>query len=64
MSLLIMHIEGYDEEDENNVRYQYGAPGAGFNRVGRLLAIEDGSGRQEFKYGRQGEVTEVRMVKV
>ena len=49
----------YPNHPENNVRYQYGAPGADFNRVGRLLAIEDGSGRQEFKYGRQGELTEL-----
>ncbi len=49
----------YPNHPENNVRYQYGAPGAAFNRAGRLLAIEDGSGRQEFKYGRQGELTEL-----
>jgi YD repeat-containing protein len=49
----------YPNHPENNVRYQYGAPGADFNRAGRLLAIEDGSGRQEFKYGRQGELTEL-----
>jgi hypothetical protein len=54
----------YPNHPENNVRYLYGAPGADFNRVGRILAIEDGSGRQEFKFGLQGELTEVRMLNV
>lgn len=49
----------YPNHPENNVRYRYGAPGADFNRAGRLLAIEDGGGRLEFKYGRQGELTKL-----
>ena len=37
--------------------YTYGVAGATENRVGKPVSVEDGSGKQEFKYGRQGEVT-------
>jgi len=52
----------YPEHPENNVRYRYGdaADASGWNRKGRLSSQEDGSGTQEFKYGRQGELTEVK----
>ena len=40
--------------------YTYGVAGATENRVGKPVSVEDGSGKQEFKYGRQGEVTEVK----
>jgi hypothetical protein len=51
----------YPLHPENNVTYTYGSAtdNSGFNRKGRLVMQEDGSGRQEFKYGRQGELTEV-----
>jgi RHS repeat-associated protein len=42
------------------VTYIYGATGDSCNRVGRPVSIEDGSGKQVFKYGKQGEVTEVK----
>ena len=50
----------YPRHPENNVVYTYGLAQTSDNRAGRLVGIEDGSGAQEFKYGRQGEVTEVR----
>ncbi|MDP4238179.1 MAG: SpvB/TcaC N-terminal domain-containing protein, partial [Bacteroidota bacterium] len=54
----------YPDHPENNVTYTYGASGASDNRVGRLVYQEDGSGCQEFKYGRMGEVTELRRTMV
>jgi len=52
----------YPKHPENNVTYTYGTAidASGFNRKGRLLYQEDGSGGQEFKYGKLGEMTEVR----
>jgi RHS repeat-associated protein len=50
---------------QNNVRYTYGGPEAKFNRIGRLVLQEDGSGAQEFFYGRLGEtVKTIRTVVV
>lgn len=40
---------------DNNVAYTYGAPGAPFNRVGRLEKVSDASGVEEFFYGPLGE---------
>jgi len=52
----------YPKHSENNVTYTYGTAtdNSGFNRKGRLVYQEDGSGAQEFSYGKMGEVTEVR----
>ncbi len=50
----------YPEHPENNVTYHYGGKNAKENRVGRVVLQEDATGAQEFKYGRLGEVTEVR----
>ena len=46
----------YPKNPENNVHYFYGDNSAPDNRKGRVWAIEDASGRQEFSYGRMGEV--------
>ena len=48
----------YPENPENDVYYFYGDNTATNNRKGRIYAIEDASGRQEFSYGRMGEVIE------
>jgi RHS repeat-associated protein len=50
----------YPRHPENNVKYVFGAStdASGFNRKGRLAYQEDGSGTQEFKYGRMGELEE------
>ncbi len=50
----------YPNHEENNVRYTYGGPNAEHNRVGRIALQEDGSGAQEFFYGRLGEVIKTR----
>jgi YD repeat-containing protein len=52
----------YPDHTENNVKYVYGTTddNSGFNLKGRLKSLEDGSGKQEFKYGLQGDVTEVK----
>jgi len=54
----------YPLHPENDVKYVYGTkdeagPSNG-NRAGRLKSLEDGSGMQEYKYGKQGEVTELK----
>jgi YD repeat-containing protein len=49
----------YPDHPENNVTYYYGSKNAQYNRVGRLMLQVDGSGAQEFYYGRQGELTKV-----
>ena len=46
----------YPKNPENDVHYFYGDNSATDNRKGRVYAIEDASGRQEFSYGRMGEV--------
>jgi RHS repeat-associated protein len=50
----------YPLHPQNNVTYTYGGKNASFNRVGRLALLEDGTGAQEFFYGRQGELTRLR----
>ncbi|GHT17512.1 hypothetical protein FACS189429_1760 [Bacteroidia bacterium] len=50
----------YPNHPENNVRYTYGNKNASYNRVGRLMLQEDGSGAQEFKYDRLGNIESVR----
>ena len=56
----------YPRYPENNVTYTYGAfdDNSDFNRKGRLVYMEDGSGGQEFKYGKMGEITELRRTMV
>lgn len=49
----------YPNHPESNVKYSYGNANASFNRVGRLMLQEDGTGAQEFQYGRLGEMTQV-----
>ena len=48
----------YPKNPENNVYYFYGDNTATNNRKGKVYAIEDASGRQEFSYGMMGEVIE------
>jgi RHS repeat-associated protein len=50
----------YPDRPQNNVKYYYGGKNADFNRKARLSFIEDATGGQEFKYGKMGEVTEIR----
>ena len=51
----------YPDHSENNVRYVYGTTDDIIKtRRGRLKYQEDGSGGQEFWYGKQGELTQVR----
>jgi RHS repeat-associated protein len=45
----------YPHNPENDVHYTYGAAGAPFNRAGKVVVQEDGSGAQEFFYGPLGE---------
>lgn len=47
----------YPENTINNVRFEYGAPGAEYNRAGRIVVQEDATGAQEFFYGNLGEIT-------
>ena len=53
----------YPLHPENDVKYVYGtkdeAGAANGNRAGRLKLLEDGSGTQQYTYGKQGELTEV-----
>ena len=42
--------------DENNVKYHYGGINSSYNRIGRLMLREDGSGAIEYYYGKMGEV--------
>ncbi|WP_146131014.1 RHS repeat-associated core domain-containing protein [Marinilabilia salmonicolor] len=46
----------YPQNSINNVKYEYGEPGADFNRAGRVVLQEDATGAQEFFYGPLGEV--------
>jgi RHS repeat-associated protein len=46
----------YPQNTINNVKYEYGEPGADFNRAGRVVLQEDATGAQEFFYGPLGEV--------
>lgn len=48
----------YPKNPENDVYYYYGDNNASNNCKGRVYAIEDASGRQEFSYGTMGEVIE------
>ena len=50
----------YPRHPENNVTYTYGDKNAKDNGKGRLLSLEDGSGKQEYKYGNMGEITELK----
>jgi len=46
----------YPRNIQNRVNYTYGAPGAPFNRAGRIELIQDASGGQEFFYSTIGQV--------
>ncbi|MBO9202430.1 MULTISPECIES: SpvB/TcaC N-terminal domain-containing protein [Niastella] len=53
----------YPQNPENNVHCIFGKAGDPFNRAGRVIVQEDGSGAQEFFYGPLGEtVKNVRTV--
>ncbi len=56
---LVEQIYGNDKW-KNNVKYTYGGVDAKHNRVGRLALVEDGSGAQEYFYGKMGEVEKIR----
>ena len=47
----------YPDHPENNVKYYYGGIHSSYNRIGRLMLREDGSGAIEYYYGKMGEVT-------
>ena len=49
----------YPDHPENNVRFRYGSRNAGQGCRGRVMLREDGSGAEQYSYGRQGEVTRV-----
>ena len=58
---LVEQTYGGDEDKwKNNVKYTYGGVDAKHNRVGRLALVEDGSGAQEYFYGKMGEVEKIR----
>ena len=46
----------YPDHPENNVKYHYGGIHSSYNRIGRLMLREDGSGAVEYFYGKMGEV--------
>lgn len=50
----------YPDHPENNVKYYYGGCNASYNRIGRLMMREDGTGAIEYFYGKMGEVTKTR----
>ena len=50
----------YPDHPENNVKYYYGGRNASYNRIGRLMMREDGTGAIEYFYGKMGEVTKTR----
>lgn len=47
---------GYPLFPDNNVSYDYGEPGAPFNRAGRITQITDQSGTEKRFYGKLGEI--------
>lgn len=46
----------YPSFPDNNVTFTYGAPGAEYNRAGRVMLSTDASGSEELFYGKLGEV--------
>ncbi len=50
----------YPDHPENNVKYHYGGINSSYNRIGRLMLREDGSGAIEYYYGKMGEVVKTR----
>ena len=50
----------YPDHPENNVKYYYGGRNASYNRIGRLMMREDGTGAIEYFYGKMGEVSKTR----
>ena len=49
----------YPNNPANNVTYTYGGPSALHHRIGRIVTIEDESGKEERFYGKLGEMTKV-----
>ena len=47
----------YPKNIFNRVQYTYGEPGAGGNRAGRLVLVQDASGGTEYSYDALGNVT-------
>ncbi|UCE24612.1 MAG: sugar-binding protein, partial [Candidatus Zixiibacteriota bacterium] len=47
---------GYPLFLDNNVSYDYGEPGAPFNRAGRIAQVSDQSGTEQRFYGKLGEI--------
>jgi RHS repeat-associated protein len=54
----------YPQHPENDEKYYWGNANASYNRVGRVMVKVDGSGAEEYQYGRMGEVTQVRRTMV
>jgi RHS repeat-associated protein len=51
-------LEHIDYPSKPDVTYQYGAPGEGRGRAGRLSQVSDESGTQKYFYGALGEITQ------
>ena len=49
-------LERIDYPDMADVLYTYGAPGAGNNGAGRVIAVDNGVMKEKREYGRLGEV--------
>ena len=50
------YLNSLPDHPENNVKYHYGGINSSYNRIGRLVLREDGSGAIEYYYGKMGEV--------
>ena len=50
------YLNSLPDHPENNVKYHYGGINSSYNRIGRLMIREDGSGAIEYYYGKMGEV--------
>ena len=50
------YLNSLPDHPENNVKYHYGGINSSYNRIGRLMLREDGSGAIEYYYGKMGEV--------
>ncbi len=57
-------LDRIDYKDMPSVIYTYGSPGAGNNRAGRIVTVENGNMKEERSYGKMGEtVKTVRSIK-
>ncbi|WP_455260921.1 hypothetical protein [Prevotella jejuni] len=50
------YLNSLPDHPANNVKYHYGSINSSYNRIGRLMLREDGSGAIEYYYGKMGEV--------